>query len=469
MSDQQIGWGALLSGGNAVRSVALAGGVALHAINVYVATTILPSVVRDIGGLDYYAWNTTLFVIASIIGAALATRLLISAGPRLAYVVAALIFALGTLLCAIAPSMPFMLAGRIVQGGGGGVLLALSYAMIRLVFPEHLWPRAMALVSGMWGIATLVGPAIGGIFAELDAWRAAFWSVVPAALLFAAMAWQALPAQSPETSQPTRLPLAQLGLLTLAVLIISFASTQTTLVWNLGGVAVAFVLIAVIGDIDGSAKTRLLPRGGMSLASPLGQVFAAMSALAITVTSSEIFVPLFLQVLHGQQPLIAGYLAAAMAAGWTAGSITGSGVALSRVPRLITLAPVLALAGMIALTLLIPPGSGGEIVLLGPITVALFLVGFGVGLGWPHLLTRVLQLAPKDEEDLASASITTVQLSAAAIGAALAGVVVNLAGLTEPGGVEGTARAALWLFGIFAAVPVLGLVLAQRVAQNMRR
>ena len=82
MAQSQVGWGALLSGGNGVRSIALAGGVALHAVNVYVATTILPSVVKDIGGLDLYAWNTTLFVVASIIGSALSARLLQGAGPR---------------------------------------------------------------------------------------------------------------------------------------------------------------------------------------------------------------------------------------------------------------------------------------------------------------------------------------------------------------------------------------------------
>ncbi|MGN4070885.1 MFS transporter, partial [Burkholderia gladioli] len=64
-------WGELLSGRNGLRSIALAGGVALHAINIYLATTILPSVVHEIGGLEYYAWNTTLFMAASIVGAPL--------------------------------------------------------------------------------------------------------------------------------------------------------------------------------------------------------------------------------------------------------------------------------------------------------------------------------------------------------------------------------------------------------------
>ena len=66
---------------------------------------------------------------------------------------------------ALAPSMPAMLAARTVQRVSGGVLFALSYALIRVVFDSHLWPRAMALGSGIWGVATLGGPAMGGIFA----------------------------------------------------------------------------------------------------------------------------------------------------------------------------------------------------------------------------------------------------------------------------------------------------------------
>lgn len=113
-----------------IRSLTLVGGVALHAINVFIATTILPTVVADIGGMDYYAWNTALFVTASILGSALVPKLLSQTGPRNAYLVAAIIFAAGTLACGLAPSMPAMLAGRVVQGLGGGMMLALSYAMI---------------------------------------------------------------------------------------------------------------------------------------------------------------------------------------------------------------------------------------------------------------------------------------------------------------------------------------------------
>jgi MFS family permease len=465
---RHAGWAALVTGTQAVRSLALAGGVALHAVNVYIATTILPSVVAEIGGLDYYAWNTTLFVVASILGSALAAGLLRRAGPRGAYAAAAAIFALGTLACALAPAMAAMLAGRAVQGLGGGLLFALSYAMIRLVFAEALWPRAMALVSGMWGVATLVGPAVGGVFAELDAWRVAFWSLLPVTAAFAALAWAVLPRGGARDGAQPGLPLLQLVLLTSAVLIVSAASVVEGAAWNLAGLLLALGLVLLLARVEALARHRLLPRGAFSRGGPLGTLYLVLSLLAATVTSSEIFVPLFLQVLHGQTPLAAGYLAALMAAGWTLGSVASAGAEGRASAQVIRGAPVVSCAGMLALAFLLPRGSGGSLGDLAVIGLGLAAVGFGVGLAWPHLLTRILQAAPAGEGDLASASLTTVQLFATAVGAALAGMVANLAGLTEPGGPAGAADAALWLFAVFAAGPAVAGIAAAHQAPTAR-
>jgi predicted MFS family arabinose efflux permease len=101
--------------------------------------------------------------------------------------------------------------------------------------------------------------------------------------------------------------------------------------------------------------------------------------------------------------------------------------------------------------------------------VALAAVGLGVGIGWPHLVTRVMSLAPKGEEGRASASITTIQLYGMAVGAAVAGLVANAAGLTVPGGVEGARSAAAWLFASFALAPALAVWLAWRAVVAARR
>lgn len=469
--DASTGWGDLLSGSNATRSLALAGGVALHALNVHIATTILPTVVSDIGGLDLYAWNTTLFVVASVLGSALSTKLMEFTGPRGSYALAALLFAAGAAMCALAASMPMMLLGRLVQGIGGGFLFALAYAMIRIVFDEALWPRAMALVSGMWGVATLVGPAVGGVFAEWGVWRGAFWSVALLAVLFALLAAAVLPGRDRRTSASGRatIPLAQLLLLTLAVIAISAASTSADPMRNILGIVAALVLALFLMRVEARSRQKLLPAEAFRFRSRIATQYAMMSLLILTVTSGEIFVPLFLQTLHAQSPLGAGYLTALMAGGWTSGSIISSGAAGGTVDRAIKASPMLGLAGMAALALLIPRNGTGTWWELAPICLALTAIGFGVGLAWPHLLTRVLKAVPPHEQELAGASITTVQLFATATGAALAGMIANAGGLIDPGGLDGTARAARWLFWAFALAPLLGLVAARRSLSTGRQ
>jgi MFS family permease len=463
------GWRALFSGTYAVSLLTLAGGVALHAANVFIATTILPSVVAEIGGIDYYAWNTTLFVAASILGSALSARLLQRVGPRHAYVIASFLFAAGAAICALAPSMAVLLAGRLVQGLGGGLLFSLSYAMIRLLFEEALWPRAMALVSGMWGVATLVGPAIGGLFAELELWRGAFWSLVPMTLLFAGLAATVLPKGEREAGARTPLPRTQLVCLTAAVLAVSAGSTSPNLVQNVAGIVVAGGLTAVLVGAESRARHRLLPNAACNPASALAALYAIIALLGAAVTSSEIFVPLFLQVLHRQSPLVAGYLAALMAAGWTLGSLASSGAAGAGAGRTLLAGPLLSFACMVVLAMLLPEAADGRWAVLVPISVALAGIGFGVGLAWPHLLVGVFRVVPAEEQALGSASVTTVQLFAAALGAALAGMVANLAGLSEPGGVAGTASAARWLFAVFALCPLLCLPIARRLARGAVR
>ena len=359
--------------------------------------------------------------------------------------------------------MPVMLLGRFIQGLGGGFLFALSYAMIRLVFDESLWPRAMALISGMWGVATLVGPAIGGIFAGFGVWRAAFWSLIPVAALFALLAATVLPGRSADRAPGSPLALAQLLFLTAAVLAVSAGSVSPELSHNILGLGAAVILTALLIRSERRARHRLLPDGAFRISTALGALYATMSLLAVAVTSGEIFVPLFLQVLHHQSALVAGYLAALMGAGWTLGSVASSGASGAGIRRAILAGPILGLVGMLMLADLMGSPSRGDWLAVMPICLALVAIGLGVGLAWPHLLTRVFQAAPAGEQDLTSASITTVQLFATALGAALAGMVANLAGLTEPGGIAGTMSAAGWLFGVFALAPVIGVFTALRV------
>ncbi|MFM9926217.1 MFS transporter [Variovorax sp. H27-G14] len=459
-------WGELFSGRNGWRALALTGGVALHAVNVHIVTTVLPSVVREIGGLDWYAWSTTLFVVGSILGATLSVRLLAVLGPRGACLAALAVFSAGSVGCAMASAMPWMLAGRTVQGLGGGLLAALSYGLIQLVFEQRLWPRAVALVSGMWGVATLCGPAVGGLFAQAGHWRWAFWFLLPVAAAQALLVLvQLRPSAGVTHQRPAtlpRVPGVQIGLLAASVLVIAASGLVASLAWQAVGVLAGLGIGFAATRIDARATVRVLPSGAYSMSAPLGAIYASVALLLIG-TTTEIFVPYFLQLLHGHSPLAAGYLTAAMAGGWSAGSLTSSGRSGAGADRMLRAGPVICTLGLVALALLLPSpghlGAGAETVL---VAIALAAVGLGVGIGWPHLLTRVMSLAPKGEEGLASASITTVQLYGMAVGAAVAGLVANAAGLTTPGGVEGARSAAVWLFASFTLAPAVAVWLAYR-------
>jgi len=463
-------WSELFTGRNGWRALALTGGVALHAVNVHIVTTVLPSVVREIGGLDWYAWSTTLFVVGSILGATLSVRLLAVLGPRGACLAALAVFGAGSVGCAMASSMPWMLAGRTVQGLGGGLLAALSYGLIQLVFSQRLWPRAVALVSGMWGVATLCGPAVGGLFAQAGHWRWAFWFLLPVAAAQALLVLvQLRPSAGVTHVRPAvmpSVPAVQIGLLALSVLVIAASGLWPGLRWQAAGVMLGLATGFAATRIDSRATVRVLPRGAYSMRTPMGAIYASVALLLIG-TTTEIFVPYFLQVLHGHSPLAAGYLTAAMAGGWSVGSLLSSGRCGAGADRMLRAGPVICTLGLALLAWLLPSpgvlGAGAETLV---VAVALAAVGLGVGIGWPHLLTRVMALAPKGEEGLASASITTVQLYGMAVGAAVAGLVANAAGLTTPGGPAGAQSAAAWLFASFALAPAAAAWLARRAASG---
>lgn len=450
MSHKPGGWSELLSGRNGLRSLALAGGVAVHAINVYMVTTILPSAVRDIGGLAYYAWNMTLFVAASIFGSAVTPRVLAGLGPRRALLWAIAIFALGSACCAVAPSMPWMLAGRSVQGLGGGLMLGLSYSCVRLLFEERLWSRAMVLVSSMWGVATLAGPAIGGVFAQAGYWRGAFWAMLPISGALALLVAFQVVAKVRGPRERASAPFGKIAVLVVTVMLVSLGSLSSSWIWNVLSIIGGVALTVAIAYADRGAIHRLLPEGSYVPGSALSSLYACIALLSIGVCT-EIYIPYFLQVIHGQSPLMAGYWMVLMSAGWTAGSFMSSGRPKPRADAMMKVGPWISAAGLLVLGVMMPLGSGGWMV--WAMAVPLVAVGVGVGLCWPNMLTRIFKAAPEGQENIASAAITTLQLYAIALGSSLAGLVANVAGLADPGGEEGARQAAFALFLVFAMAP----------------
>lgn len=460
-------WSELVRDGNAGRSAVVGGGMILHAINTFIVVTILPSVVRDIGGLRYFAWSTVLYVVASLLGGAGCARVLQRLGARHAYRLSLGVFAAGSVCCALAPTMPVLLVGQFLQGLGAGTLSGLSFTMVRTLFPARLWPRALSVVSVAWGVATLLGPAVGGLYAEFGAWRAAFWTVAASVPVLLALVEVSLPRGLARPAPPrTGMAFTSLVILAGSVMAVSAGSTTAAPIWNAAGLVVAVVGFLLFARREAGGGARLMPQGATTPGMPLCAIYGAMLLMMLGVTP-EIFVPYFLQVLHGLTPLHAGYLSALMAAGWTLGSVATSGASGGAVRGTLAAGPAVQAAGLAALAVLMPHAAASGLDLL-PIGLGMLAIGVGIGLTWPHLGARVFGFAREADRELAGASLTMTVMVGNAFGCALGGMVTNLGGLIVPGGTVGAAGAASWLFGLFVAAPLLAALAIRRLPVLVR-
>lgn len=437
----------------------LGGGVTLYAVESYITATIAPSIVRDIGGLELFSWMTTLFVAAGVLGSITVATRPKGMGLRAVYVVAALVFGAGSLACAIAPTMPVLLVGRAFQGYGAGMLSGLAYAFIRFVYPEALWRRASTLYAAIWGVATVLGPTLGGLFAAGGAWREAFTVLVPLAVLMALSARWLLPDVTDDRID-TRTPLIQIALLLAAVLFVSIAGTIDHGSYKVALIALSIMLVVTMVAIERKDGIRLFPYGTVILANPISRLYLTMFTLMLVLTS-DIYIPYFLQTLHGVTPLVSGYLVALVALGWTIGAFFSASFSGRQAVIAIVAGCILETVATASLIPFLATASPfGEIAQFAPAVITMFLMGFGVGLGWAHLITRVISIARKTEQDKASAAISMVQSLGGAFGAALTGVIVNSAGLTHPGGIAGSLSAATWLYALMAVPGLIAIALS---------
>lgn len=454
-------WSELLQGRNLGRTLVLSGGVAIHAVYIYIVATILPQIVEDIGGVEYFAWSTTLFMVGSIVGSAAAAPLESYSGPVKSYRWALGLFAIGSMLCALAPSILVLVAGRLLQGLGGGLLPALAYATIRQIFESRLHAKAISLVSGVWGISALTGPLVGGLLATGHAWRGAFWIAVPLCVVFVVVIGKVLPVRANQAGGRQPVPVMRLGLLALAALAISAGSVFGRMPEAVAGIVTAVAFTAVLLRLENRASDRLFPREIGRPSREMGVISSTM--LLLTLGSSAMaFLPYILIQAFGVSTLAAGYILALEAMGWTVTALLTSSASSRGAGKLMLLSPVVMVlaAGSLIVSLYVGTVAG--------ISISMALTGVSMGLGWAHYGNRMIVIAQPDERALAATFISSGQLLGTAFGAALAGMVVNLAGLPHATTPIEIQHAGVILFASFSVVP-LGVAIMCLLSKHLRR
>jgi len=406
----------------------------LHAADSLLVSTMMPVIVNDIGGGHLIAWAFALYEMGSIAAGSVSAFYMRRYGLKLTVIVAAVTFALGCLVSATAPAMWIMLCGRILQGAGGGALVALSFVAITVLFPRHLMPRVMAAVSTFWGVSAFLGPLIGAVFASQGVWRGGFWFFATQAVLLTVWVTSGLKnvsvkqesssdRQASVQAPTARVPLRRLCLLCIGVL--AFAAAGIDVGWLKSSVLllIGILMFYLLLKLDSrSGADRLFPPRAVDIRTPMGSVllmilFMTMASIAVTVYGTILLI-----ALHDVSLLQAGYVVALSSIGWSVAALTSSGVKESNDPLMIRVGAGMLLLTIVGLALTMRAGP------LWMICIFTFTEGVAFGMAWTFILRRATALAPKAEQQRLAAAIPTTQRLGYALGAAYLGLIANSIG-----------------------------------------
>jgi MFS family permease len=360
----------------------------------------------------------------------------------------------------MAPAMGWIVAGRLIQGFGGGLEAAVAYVLVRGTFPEHVWSRAIALMSTSWSMSVLIGPLVGGIFAHFGSWRGAFIASAAIAIVLATAAFFVLPlvAATRQTS-PARVPLGRVALICLAIAATSATSVVGSPFLKLGLIVTAMLSFVVMLRIDRLATPRLLPSDAFLWRTGTGVGLWLALLLCITFSPLQIYVPMFLQQLHGFDPLSAGFAVASASLGWSIASLATAGVSTRWSDRLMLIGPAIMGLSLAAIALL-GPDTAASVLLMVP---AIAMLGAGIGQCWPLVAHRIMDSAKAGDEVVAASSVPTIQQMGFAFGAAIAGLIANASGLTAAIPDVTMERAAFWVPASFVVSALLAFAAGLRL------
>jgi MFS family permease len=438
-------------------------GVGMHAMIWYMASTVMPSVVQDLGSADAISWATTLYLVTTILGAVAMAGAKARRGAWWAMAGASVLVSLGSLAAALAPSMALVLVGRALQGLGEGMLMALSYALVRELFTNAQVPRVFGIQAATWGITIFLGPLAGGWLTETFSWRAAFIATALLPIPMLAMGARILRRHPRGNSAVLPAPWWRLMFLTLGVLAIAAADRPAQ-----AGLGVALVLggvamIALVLRLDKRRAPHLFPTSFPQLRHPVSLGLWILLLMPLAQAPVYVYGPYILQMYRDLSPTLAGYFGATHAMAW---SITA--ILIARLhPRWqnasILSGPVLLTTGLtgLALTTATQP--------LALVLASLVVVGVGFGVCNMFVNQRIMASVQTGQEDVTAGAIPTLQGLGGAISAALAGLAGNAIGLDDALSVDVVWRASLALYGGGALLSLLAVVMAWRFLRALER
>jgi EmrB/QacA subfamily drug resistance transporter len=363
----------------------------LVALDASVVATAMPTVVGQIGGIHLYAWVFSAYLLTSTVTVPIYGKLADLFGRKPVFLASIAVFLVGSMLCGQAQTMEQLIAFRLLQGLGAGGVLPINQTILGDIYPLEQRARITGLFSSVWGVAALLGPAIGGFLTEHVSWRWVFYVNFPLCVLSIVLVSRFLR----EHIERRRHSIDYVGALTLSIsvafLLLAVQSGGENALQQLVLYVVALALVPIFFWQERRAPEPLVPlwlfqRRAIGV-STLGGVL-----VGFVLYGQSTFLPPFVQGVMGATPTVSGFALAGSSIGWPLASAIGGRLLLRwgfRIPCV--LGGVILTLGFLML-LVMPPDAE----LWVPLVISSIL-GFGFGfytvatllaaqtaVGWQH-------------------------------------------------------------------------------------
>ena len=423
--------------------------IALTAFENLAVTTVMPTISRELHGEALYALAFAGPIAIGVLGMVIAGNWSDRQGPRPALYASIGLFVTGLVITGTAVSMEILVAGRLIQGIGGGGLTVALYVIVARVYPERLQPSIFGAFAAAWVVPSLIGPFLAGIVAQYLSWHWVFLGVVALAIPAMAMVIPGMRGMT-QPRQVERVPwsAARIGwaaLATVAVLGLNL-SAQATGVVQFAAPAVAIAAIVL-------ALRALYPKGALRGGRGLPSVIVVRTFVSGAFFGAEVYVPFLLINQYGLTPSLAGLALSVAGISWSLASwVQGRFSAALSHPFTVrsgATAVVVGVVGVLIVALLgLPPWV---------VIIAWAVAGGGMGFSYPRLNVLTLSYSTPDNQGFNSSALSIADATGAAVSVAATAIVFTA--LTAGGPVV----AIVGCFALALAFGLGGLVMAPRV------
>jgi EmrB/QacA subfamily drug resistance transporter len=401
---------------------------ALVALDSTVLATAVPTIVKELGGFSQFPWLFSIYLLTSAVTTPLFGRLADTHGRRPVLLAGIGVFLAGSVLCAAAPSMVVLVAGRAVQGLGAGAVQPVSLTVVGDLYSVAERARVQGYLASVWGMSAVVGPAIGGLLSEYGSWRLIFLVNLPVGVVAVWLLARSLHEHVERRKRSMDVAGAVPLVLGWSLVLLGLLEGGVAWAWDspMGtGVLVAGVLALVaFVVVERRAAEPVVPLWVFRRRVLVGGALAQLGVGALLIGLSS-YVPVFAQGVLGAGAVAAGFTLATMTVGWPLAA-TFAGRAYLRIGFRDT-----ALAGGLVL---IPAFAAGTALsassTLGAVAAVCFLAGVGLGLVASPTMVAVQSSVGWAERGLVTGTAMFSRSLGSAVGVGVFGAIVT-AGTTH--------------------------------------